>query len=149
MSITESLILICYSFVESHVNLHELEESVLFNYLFWLYIYIVISNNTIKYVLILCKSNIETLCYLPKTVEQTGKDVSATRMVHVFCLNRCLIEGKEISWCTGVSSNFFCNWLVDQQKDTTLTPRDEILPKIKMANMGLGSLLLFIILWGK
>lgn len=61
------------------------------------FIYIVISNNTIKYVLILCKSNIETLCYLPKTVEQTGKDVSATRMVHVFCLNRCLIEGKEIS----------------------------------------------------
>lgn len=63
----------------------------------YIYIYIVISNNTIKYVLILCKSNIETLCYLPKTVEQTGKDVSATRMVHVFCLNRCLIEGKEIS----------------------------------------------------
>lgn len=41
----------------------------------FIYIYIVISNNTIKYVLILCKSNIETLCYLPKTVEQTGKDV--------------------------------------------------------------------------
>lgn len=41
----------------------------------YIYIYIVISNNTIKYVLILCKSNIETLCYLPKTVEQTGKDV--------------------------------------------------------------------------
>lgn len=50
-------------------------ERIIQLFVLTLYIYIVISNNTIKYVLILCKSNIETLCYLPKTVEQTGKDV--------------------------------------------------------------------------
>lgn len=115
MSITESLILICYSFVESHLNLHEWEESVLFNYLFWLYIYIVISNNTIKYVLISCKSSIKTLCLI--SLKQLSKQEKMSKLHGwYFVWIDFLIEGKEISWYTGVASFFFViGWLINER----------------------------------